>query len=74
MRKIVHSVSHTMRYECIFARCLLPRKRSCDVPICVGKDGAPLLYVKLCFPRGDGFNFNFEEMILPSCLARFEEK
>ena len=39
-----------------------------------GKDGAPLLYVKLCFPRGDGFNFNFEELILLSCLARFEEK
>ena len=67
MRKIVHSVSHTMRYECIFARCLLPRKRSCDVPIWVGKkDGAPLLYVKLSFPRlADGFNFNFEECFYP---------
>ena len=54
-------------YECIFARCLLPRKRSCDVPIWVGKkDGAPLLYVKLSFPRlADGFNFNFEECFYP---------
>ena len=41
----------------------ITRKRSCDVPIWVGKkDGAPLLYVKLSFPRlADGFNFNFEE-------------
>ena len=64
MRKIVHYVSHTMRYDCIFARCLLPRKRSCDVPIWVGKkDGAPLLCVKLSFPRlADGFNFNLRNV------------
>ena len=39
LRRTILYVSHTMRYDCILALCFLPRKRSCDVPICVGKKG-----------------------------------